>query len=156
MRLSRHRLRMHSGSTCPRWLFRYSDPTNIGRAIADTLSRIASSTDVVIVSFARELPTILAPPETRRTTGTFAFGSTLFRRTPLLTMRASACGSRGSMVFLGCSSLWVGPIKYPWSTASITVLPVSGLIILERRFWRPQSKGYYTCNSPLQYTILWF
>src|SRR5438093_13037070 len=30
-------------------------------------------------------------------------------------------------------------MKYPWSTASITVRPVSGLIILESRFFIPQS-----------------
>jgi len=43
------------------------------------------------------------------------------------------------MVLRGSSSLWVGPMKYPWSTANITDRPVSGLMILDRRFSIPQS-----------------
>jgi hypothetical protein len=43
------------------------------------------------------------------------------------------------MVFLGTSSLDVGPRKYPWSTASITERPVFGTIMREILFCKPQS-----------------
>ncbi len=43
------------------------------------------------------------------------------------------------IVFLGTSSLLVGPRKYPWSTASMTERPFSGLMILDILFFKPQS-----------------
>src|SRR5437870_166958 len=51
---------------------------------------------------------------------------------------ASAHGSSGSNVLRGISSLCVGPRKYPWSAASMTVWPSVGRMIRESRFWSPQ------------------
>src|SRR5439155_9822867 len=46
--------------------------------------------------------------------------------------------SSGSKVLRGISSLCVGPRKYPWSAASMTVWPSVGRMIRESRFWSPQ------------------
>ncbi len=54
---------------------------------------------------------MLAPPETRSTTGTGKFASTDVLRTPRVSMRESAYGNNGAMVFLGTSNLSVGPRK---------------------------------------------
>jgi hypothetical protein len=51
---------------------------------------MASSTDVVILSFERSSPTILLPPETRNTIGTSVLGFTDVRRTPLVSINESA------------------------------------------------------------------
>jgi hypothetical protein len=64
---------------------------------------------------------MLVPPETLNTTGMSFPGSTDVLNTPLVSINASACGSNGEMVCLGLSSFLVGPKKYPWSTASMTV-----------------------------------
>jgi hypothetical protein len=61
------------------------------------------------------------------------------RRIPLVSMRASEYGSRGSTVLHGSSSLRVGPRKYPWSMGRISERPVLGLRIRDNRFFIPQS-----------------
>src|SRR3989304_1539754 len=48
------------------------------------------------------------------------------------------------MVLRGSSRPLVGPKKYPWSTASITARPSSGLIILANLFFIPQSIIFHT------------
>src|SRR4029078_8713220 len=121
----------------------YLPPTNTDIARHETLSLIASSIDVVIVSFERSSPKMLAPPETRRTIGTVVFGSTDVLNTPRVNIKESAKGKIGLMVSLGISSLSVGPRKYPWSTASITHRPSLIPIILDILFCIPQSIFYH-------------
>ena len=77
------------------------------------LSLMASSIEAVIVSLDNASPTILVPPETRKTIGTSVLGDTDVRRTPLVIIRESICDNRGFMVFLGTSNPSVGPKKYP-------------------------------------------
>src|SRR6476469_8210118 len=117
----------------------YLLPTKIDNAIHDALILIASSIDVVIVSFERSSPKILVPPETRSTIGIFDSGSTQVRKIPLVNIKESAYFSNGSMVFFGSSNLSVGPKKYPWSTANMTPFLSCGFIILDKRFLIPQS-----------------
>ena len=57
---------------------------------AEAFSRIASSMEVVIPSLARSAPTVLVPPDTRRTMGLVLAGSMAERSTPLVTNKASA------------------------------------------------------------------
>ncbi len=82
---------------------------------------------------------MLDPPDTRSTTGRFSFAETQFRNTPLVSISASAYESRGSMVSPGFSSLLMGPKKYPWSMANITVRPSAGLMMRLSLFSKPQS-----------------
>src|SRR5206468_12534709 len=117
----------------------YLLPTKIDNARPDALSLIASSIDVVIVSFERSSPKILVPPDTRSTIGIFDSESTHVLKTPLVSINESACFSSGLIVFFGSSNLSVGPKKYPWSTASMTPFPSCGFIILDKRFVIPQS-----------------
>jgi len=56
---------------------------------AATLSRMASSMDVVTPSSERSFPTILVPPETLRMMGFVFSGSMDARKTPLVTKMAS-------------------------------------------------------------------
>src|SRR5438067_865686 len=110
-------------------------PCHVGAAGA--FSRTASFIEVVTFSLDRSSFRTLAPPLTRRTMGTSAPGSIEVRTTPRVTMTASAKGRSGSNVFRGISSLWVGPRKYPWSAASITVWPSDGRMIRASRLWSP-------------------
>src|SRR5437773_3342539 len=107
----------------------WAAPTKIERATADAFSRTASFIEVVTFSLDRSSFRTLAPPLTRRTMGTSSPASIEGRTTPRVTMTASAKGRSGSNVFRGISSLWVGPRKYPWSAASITVWPSDGRMI---------------------------
>ena len=69
---------------------KWADPTKIDRATADTLRRIASSKEVVTPSSANDGPTMLVPPETLRTIGASALGSTQLRSMPLVSISESA------------------------------------------------------------------
>src|SRR3989442_1102603 len=108
------------------------------RATAEAVNRRAAFMDVVLFLFERFSFRPLTPPLTLRTIGTFAPGSIEVRTTPRVTITASAYGSSGSKVLRGISSLCVGPRKYPWSAASMTVWPSVGRMIRESRFWSPQ------------------
>ncbi len=77
------------------------------------LSLIASSIDVVIVSFERSSPNMLVPPETRKTIGTLDSGVTHLLNTPLVSIKESANLKSGLIVFSGFSNFSVGPKKYP-------------------------------------------
>jgi hypothetical protein len=77
------------------------------------LSLIASSTEVVIVSFERSSPIILLAPETRNTIGMLLFGFTDVRKIPLVSIKESAYDKSGFIVLLGTSNRSVGPKKYP-------------------------------------------
>src|SRR6266568_1106534 len=100
--------------------------------------------EVVIFSFDRSSLRTLAPPLTRSTIGTFAPGSIEVRTTPRVTMTASAYGRSGSRVLRGISIFRVGPRKYPWSAASMTVRPSVGRMIRAKRFWSPHGIALYS------------
>ena len=68
----------------------YGAPTKIESASAVAFSLIASFTDVVIFSFERSFPMILAPPDTLRTTGIGYFSSTDVLKTPRVNIKESA------------------------------------------------------------------
>ena len=58
---------------------------------------------------------------------------------PRVPMSTSVYWHRGAMVTSMRSSPAVEPMMYPWSKASITVLPLLGSKMRERRFLAPQS-----------------
>ena len=63
---------------------------NMDMARADTFNLMASLTEVVIFSFERSFPIILAPPETLNTTGIGKLASTEVLNTPLVSISESA------------------------------------------------------------------
>ena len=80
------------------------------------------------------------PPSARRHTGFEVVGGTTLRRTPRVHMRQSAYSMSGLIVRSTRSSPLVGPMMKPWSNASITVCPVFGLKMRERRFLTPHPR----------------
>jgi hypothetical protein len=74
------------------------EPTKIDNARQETFNLIASSIDVVIVSFDKSSPTILVAPDTLRTIGTLVLGFTDVRKTHLVSISESANDSSGFIV----------------------------------------------------------
>src|SRR5690606_8035353 len=93
---------------------------------------------MAISSFERSSLRTLVPPEALSTTDRGRFAGTLVRRMPRVHIRASAYGTSSGRSTSGRSRPRVGPWKYPWSTASITVRP-SASNIRESRWRIPQS-----------------
>ena len=69
--------------------FSYFEPTKIDMATALAFKRIASLTLVVISSFDKSSPTILVPPDTRKTIGVDDLALTDVRCTPRVTISES-------------------------------------------------------------------
>ncbi len=85
---------------------------------------------------------MLGPPLALRTIPLVYVGGMIERRIPRVSISVSAYGISGRMFTSTRSRPVVGPWKYPWSIASMTVLPVSGLNMLDSRFFSPQSSEF--------------
>ena len=129
----RHRSSRESRSPCA--------PMKVWTARAEALIRRASS-----MSRPAPPPALMSSWSTeaswvaRRQRALSVSGGTQVRRAPLVAMRTSTKGSRGSMTMSSRSSPEVEPMMYPWSKASMTVLPEEGRKMRESRFFIPQEQ----------------
>src|SRR5262249_7722761 len=85
---------------------------------------------------------MLGPPLARSTTPLASVGGMVVRRIPRVHMSALPWGSSGRMFTSTRSRPAVGPWKYPWSIASLSVRPEAGLKMRARRFCMPQSSAF--------------
>ncbi len=86
---------------------------------------------------------MLGPPDTLRHTEVAVLESILVLNIPRVIKRQSAWGTSGLIDEEKVFSPVVGPWKYPWSTASMTVLPVFGFMMRESLFLIPKSIGLF-------------
>ena len=106
-------------------------------AIAEASSFIASSIPTRHSLF--NSVRIVDPALNLKARGFANSGGTIERNAPRVHMMQSAYGIKGTIDISIRSKPLVGPIMYPWSNASITVLPLLGLNILESLDFTPQS-----------------
>ena len=114
-----------------------ASPTEIIAAIAAGLRLIASSSARRTLWFISVR--IVVPVSVRRQIGLVFSGEMLERIEPRQPMRQSACSARGSILMSIRSRPEVGPMRKPWSKASITVRPDLRLKMRAMRFLIPQS-----------------
>ncbi len=81
---------------------------------------------------------IVVPVSARRQTGWVFSGGIMVRIDPRQPMRQSACSARGAMFKSIRSRPEVGPMRNPWSNASMTVRPDLRLKMRDMRFLMPQ------------------
>jgi len=101
-------------------------------------NRRISFIEVTRLSLDKSLPTTDTAPDTRSIMGLGNVGSIQFRKTPRVSMSASAYCQMGLMVSPGFSRQCVGPWKYPWSIGKNSALPSFWMSWL-KRFFIPQS-----------------
>ena len=106
-------------------------------AIAEALRRTASSIDMThsLLSSVR----MVEPALKRSASGTRDSGGITLLSAPRVHIMQSADFTRGTIDMSMRSKPLVGPIIYPWSKASMTVLPLLGLKIDAIRAFMPQS-----------------
>src|SRR5262245_39831724 len=119
----------------------YSPPSKTRTGIAATACRAASSTSMASCSCESSFR-MLGPPLARSTTPLASVGGMVVRRIPRVHMSALPWGSSGRMFTSTRSRPAVGPWKYPWSIASMSVRPEAGLKMRARRFCTPQSSEF--------------
>src|SRR5580693_7374979 len=115
-----------------------SPPMKTWTATAQALIRTASSMLTASCS-SDSSRRMLGPPLARSTMGVPDAAGIVDRTMPRVVISASAWASSGTIDRSTRSRPVVGPWKYPWSMASITVRPSEGRNTRARRFCMPQS-----------------